>query len=123
MRNKTKWMALFALGILGAFSNPAVTFAQEVAEVAAEMEDDEEEKKKVIKVRITNQNMQQLQVYVVGGPIGSPLDGLCAGLEAVQAARVVHLDEGEGSSAFSSDPWVVISSPSRSTSSSARAER
>ena len=74
----------FAPGLLGSFFNPAVTFAQEVAEVAAEMEDDEEAKQKVIKVRITNQNMEQLQVYVVGGPIGSPLTSI-ASLETVYA--------------------------------------
>jgi hypothetical protein len=128
MRNKTKWLALFALGLLGAFFNPAVTFAQEVAEVAADMEDEEEEKK-VIKVRITNQNMQQLQGYVVGGPIGSPLTSrVSLGTVYAQGSKLFKLREsfvsrGVGSSASSFDPWGVTSSSPRNTSSSARAER
>ncbi len=93
IRNKTKWLALFALGLLGAFFNPAVTCAQEVAEVAAEMEDDEEEKK-VIKVPITNPNLQHLLVYVVGGPIGSPTTSrVSLGTVYAQGSKLFKLRE------------------------------
>lgn len=94
MQNTMKWMALVALGLLGVFLNPAVTLAQEAAEVAAEVEHDGDENEKVIKVRITNQNMQELRVYVVGGTIGSPLTSrVSLGTVHAQGSKLFKLSD------------------------------
>ena len=93
MKNKTKWLALFTLGLLGGFLNPVDTRAQDVAEAGAEVEETENDKK-VIKVRITNQNMRQLRVYVVGGPIGSPMTSrVSLGTVCAQGSKLFKLRE------------------------------
>ncbi len=73
MKNMTKWLALLTLALSGGFLNPLAMRAQEVVEADPEVVQTEDEKTNQIRVRIKNHNMRELRVYVVAGPIGSPL--------------------------------------------------
>jgi len=73
MKKMTKWLALLTLVLAGGVVSPFAVRAQDVVEGEAEVEQTEDKNTNEIRIRVRNHNMRELHVYVVAGPIGSPL--------------------------------------------------
>ncbi len=94
MRNSPRWIAFAAFALVGASGSPISLWAQEVEEAGPEVEATEAAEKQEIRIQIDNQNMLELHVYVVTGPIGSPLTSrISLGTVYAQGSKTFKLSD------------------------------